>query len=59
MRKWLSDTLMHLSPHDQKKLNHNTGELRRRIEEREYERDHAAAKSRDYIDTQLQIMRRN
>ena len=54
----LSRVLMKLSPHDENKLAENTELLRDNIQKREAARDEAKRKSRDFIDMQLQIMRR-
>ena len=53
-----SRVLMTLSPHDENKLAENTERLRDNIQKREAAREEAKKKSRDFIDMQLQIMRR-
>ena len=55
---FLSDLLMKLSPHDEARLEANTKELERKIQHRDEQRKHAAQKGRDYLDMQLDIMRR-
>jgi hypothetical protein len=50
---------MRLSPHDEHRMDANTEEIRRGIEARARKLSLAKSRSRDYIDMQLQIMRRH
>ena len=56
--KWIDKILMSLSPHDENKLYENTEGVKERIQRREETREHAVRQNRDYIDMQLNIMKR-
>jgi hypothetical protein len=49
---------MKLSPHDEERMAENVEDTRGRIEAREQARERARKRHQDYIDLQLEVMRR-
>jgi hypothetical protein len=56
--KWLANFLMRISPHDETRLHENTEKIKDDIKDRAHVRAEAEKRSRDYIEMQLGIMRR-